>query len=95
MWTPRSEPLSSGRGMRVAIDRDGSAVSYAEVLRCWRQDAAFRSLFLRLVTPELEATLKNLPDRPGVLQAAPASPNDLMSTLSAASEGVKTTEAVR
>jgi hypothetical protein len=49
MWTPRSELLADGRLLRVAIERDSSPVSYAEVLRHWQQDAHFRSLFIGLL----------------------------------------------
>jgi hypothetical protein len=45
MWTQRSEQLVSSRGIKVAIDFDESAVSYAEVLRRWQMDADFRSFF--------------------------------------------------
>jgi hypothetical protein len=49
MWTPRSERLADGRGIRVVIDLDSSPVTYAEVLRRWQTDAVFRSLFLGLL----------------------------------------------
>jgi hypothetical protein len=49
MWTSRSELLADGRLFRVAIDLDGSPVSYAEVLHRWQQDADFRSLFMALL----------------------------------------------
>jgi hypothetical protein len=49
MWTSRSEFLADGRLFRVAIDLDGSPVSYAEVLHRWQQDADFRSLFMSLL----------------------------------------------
>jgi hypothetical protein len=49
MWTSRSEPVADGRLLRFAIDLDSSPASYAEVLRCWQQDADFRSLFLALL----------------------------------------------
>jgi len=45
MWTQRSEQLTGGRAIRVAIELDASAVSYAEVLRRWQTDADFRSFF--------------------------------------------------
>jgi hypothetical protein len=49
MWTSRCEPLADGRLLRVALDLDRSPVSYAEVLRRWRRDADFRSLFIGLL----------------------------------------------
>src|SRR5262245_54640232 len=45
MWTQRSEQLTGGRATRIAIELDGSPVSYAEVLRRWQTDADFRSFF--------------------------------------------------
>src|SRR5690349_25015855 len=41
--------MADGRLLRVAIDRDLSPVSYAEVLRRWQQDADFRSRFIALL----------------------------------------------
>jgi hypothetical protein len=72
MWTARSEPLAGGRGLKVAIDRDSSPVSCAEVLRRWRQDADFRTWFgalladapfaaFRWETPPLTAATANRP----------------------------------
>jgi hypothetical protein len=49
MWTHRSETLSGGRIIRITIDFDGAAVSYAEVLSRWQTDTAFRSFFLRVL----------------------------------------------
>src|SRR5437868_4666742 len=45
MWTPRSEQLANGRGIRVVIDLGSSPISYADVLRRWQDDADFRSIF--------------------------------------------------
>src|SRR5262245_18647186 len=45
MWTARSEQLTGGRGLRVAIDLDSSPVACTEVLRRWQHDAEFRSWF--------------------------------------------------
>jgi hypothetical protein len=49
MWTARTEQLGNGRVLRVGIDLDSSSVSYAEVVRRWQQDAAFRAFFLDLL----------------------------------------------
>jgi hypothetical protein len=49
MWTPHIEPTADGRLLKVAIDLDSSAVSYAEVLRRWQHDADFRALFIALL----------------------------------------------
>ena len=49
MWTSRSEQLTEGQVIRVAVDLDSSPVSYAEVLRRWQHDAEFRSFFTTLL----------------------------------------------
>jgi hypothetical protein len=49
MWTSRTEVLSSRRGIRVAIDLNGSPISYAEVLNRWQQDGDFRTFFIGLL----------------------------------------------
>jgi len=49
MWTTRSENLADGACLRFHIEHDGAAVAYAEVLRRWRADADFRSLFMALL----------------------------------------------
>src|SRR3954471_6495811 len=49
MWTSRTEPLAEGRIIRVALDLDSSPISFAEVLRHWRCDAAFRSFFIAVL----------------------------------------------
>jgi Family of unknown function (DUF6940) len=45
MWTARSQRLPDGRGLRVAVQFGGRPASVADVLRGWRDDAGFRSLF--------------------------------------------------
>ena len=49
MWTQRSEQLTGGRVIKMAIDLDSSPVSYAEVVRRWQIDADFRSFFIGLL----------------------------------------------
>jgi hypothetical protein len=49
MWTSRTEQLGDGRIIKVSIDLDSSAVSYAEVLRRWVDDADFRAVFFSLL----------------------------------------------
>lgn len=49
MWTPRIEPLASGRVIKVGIDLDSSPIAYGEVLRRWQDDADFRSFFIGLL----------------------------------------------
>src|SRR5215212_1807025 len=70
MWTSRTERLPGG--LRVAIDLDGSPVSFAEVLLLWREDAEFRAFFIdqlagapftafRWETPRLTAATADRP----------------------------------
>jgi hypothetical protein len=49
MWTARNEQRADRPLLRVAIDLDASPVTYAEVLRRWQDDAAFRSWFNALL----------------------------------------------
>jgi hypothetical protein len=49
VWTSRSERLTGDRGVRIEIESDSSPVAYAEVLRLWREDDAFRMFFLALL----------------------------------------------
>jgi hypothetical protein len=66
MWGFRSEELPGSRGLRLAVDLDSQPATFADVLRGWQGDAAFRSLFnarlagapftaLRWETPALTA----------------------------------------
>ena len=45
MWTTRIEELANVRGLRFAIDFDSRPATIADVLRGWRNDADFRTLF--------------------------------------------------
>src|SRR5262245_43998319 len=47
MWTSRTNPLPGG--LRVVVEHDSSPVSFAEVLRRWRDDEEFRAFFLALL----------------------------------------------
>ncbi len=49
MWTAPSQSLSDGRGIRTTINANGAVISYAEVLRLWRDDAEFRGFFIDLL----------------------------------------------
>src|SRR6266851_8515052 len=49
MWSTRTEKLADGRGLRVAVDRESSPVSFLEILRRWQNDATFRNLFIALL----------------------------------------------
>src|SRR5271170_6327539 len=48
-WASRSEKIADGHGLRFAIDLDSSPASFADVLRGWRDDGEFRSLFIALL----------------------------------------------
>jgi hypothetical protein len=49
MWTTRSEERPDARGLWFAVERDSRPATVAEVLRGWRDDAGFRSLFNALL----------------------------------------------
>ena len=49
MWSHRTKELTNGRGVNAAIDLSSRPVSYAQVLDCWQNDAAFRSFFTRIL----------------------------------------------
>jgi hypothetical protein len=44
-WSIRAEELDCGRGLQFGVDLGARPASVAEVLRGWRDDAAFRSIF--------------------------------------------------
>jgi hypothetical protein len=48
-WAFRSEQFGNSRGIRVEVELDSSAVSYAQVLSAWRDDSKFRSQFIALL----------------------------------------------
>lgn len=49
MWDCAVERLTGGRALRFTLRRDGSSVSFREVLRLWAEDEPFRSYFLGLL----------------------------------------------
>jgi hypothetical protein len=49
MWSTRSEALAGVRGLQYAVDLVSRPASFADVLRGWREDAGFRSLFNALL----------------------------------------------
>jgi hypothetical protein len=49
MWAFRSEKLPGGRGLHVAVDLDSEPAPFAEVVRGWQGDAAFRALYSALL----------------------------------------------
>jgi hypothetical protein len=49
MWAARSEELTSARGLRFAVLLGSRLATVADVLRGWRDDAGFRTLFNSLL----------------------------------------------
>ena len=49
MWDSRSEDLADSRGMRFTVNLNSGPASVADVLRGWREDAGFRTLFNSLL----------------------------------------------
>src|SRR5690348_13819427 len=45
MWAARSEKLDQRRGLRFVIDRDSRPATFADVLKGWRHDHTFCSVF--------------------------------------------------
>src|SRR5262249_40552079 len=45
MWGSRREELTDGRGLRFAVGLGAEPATFADVVRGWRGDASFRSLF--------------------------------------------------
>ena len=45
MWVTQIEELRDGRGLKVAVKKNATSVSYAEVLDLWQREEAFRSFF--------------------------------------------------
>jgi hypothetical protein len=50
MWSARTETLANGQALRTVIDDGPSTMTFAEVLRDWQDDRAFRSFFTELLT---------------------------------------------
>src|SRR5215469_1939419 len=49
MWTARCSELEARRGLHFTIDRQARPATFADILQAWRDDAAFSSLFSRLL----------------------------------------------
>ena len=49
MWSTKSKLHEHGRAKRVEILKESSPVSYADVLKWWRDDAEFRLFFTQLL----------------------------------------------
>jgi hypothetical protein len=45
MWIARSEKLTKTSGLQFTVERDARPATFAEVIRGWCDDRAFRSLF--------------------------------------------------
>ena len=45
MWQTQVDVLDEGRVHRIALLRDGAAISYAEAVEHWRTEEAFRAFF--------------------------------------------------
>jgi hypothetical protein len=72
MWAAHSEELADGSGVRLALSLDARPAAFADVVRGWQDDAAFRSLFnavladspfdaFRWETPAVTAATKTQP----------------------------------
>ena len=49
MWTARTKALPDGRGLAFTVDLEDRPARTIDVLRGWREDAAFRSFFNALL----------------------------------------------
>jgi hypothetical protein len=49
MWVCRIEDVGRGRGTRYVLECDACAVTYADVLHLWQQEAEFRAYFNSLL----------------------------------------------
>jgi len=49
VWASHSEKIADGRGLRYVIELDAAPVSFAQVVRSWRDDVEFRSFFITLL----------------------------------------------
>ncbi|HEY2586526.1 MAG TPA: hypothetical protein VGI81_12245 [Tepidisphaeraceae bacterium] len=49
MWNPKIQTLRDRPGWHIAVSRNGALAAFADVLRAWQSDAAFRAFFLDLL----------------------------------------------
>jgi hypothetical protein len=49
MWTVQQEELPQGRGLKVSLTMNSAPMTFAEALRRWQNDAAFRAYFNQLL----------------------------------------------
>ena len=47
MWSVQRTTIREGWSEKIGVLRDGAAVSFADVIAAWRDDAAFRELYIR------------------------------------------------
>jgi hypothetical protein len=47
MWSAERTILREGRVEKIALSRNGAAVSFADVIAAWRSDVEFRGFFIR------------------------------------------------
>lgn len=102
-WTVHRRPLAHGRGVEVAVEHAGAALSFAAALRGWRDDPGFRAFFLALLaeapfaayrweTPPVTAASSHRPFTFVLLDspglARPADADAFAAHFAAAAEGV-------
>jgi hypothetical protein len=49
MWTAATETLDGGRTLKLAIQRGGEALPFADAVESWQRDQAFRAFFAALL----------------------------------------------
>ncbi|HEX4159388.1 MAG TPA: hypothetical protein VHY79_13015 [Rhizomicrobium sp.] len=49
MWSAERTIIREGWAEKIALFRNGAAVSFAEIIAAWRSDAEFRGFFIRLL----------------------------------------------
>ena len=49
MWIARTEILPGGRAIQHSIEKDASALCWAEIIHHWQHDARFREFFVTLL----------------------------------------------
>jgi hypothetical protein len=49
-WSAGCERSGDGRVLRILIQKRSVPITFSEALRCWQDDAGFRSFFLRLLS---------------------------------------------
>ena len=103
MWSAQAEELPDSRGRHFAVSLEGRSASFADVLRGWQNDAAFRSQFnallagapyaaFRLETPPVTAETLSQPFEFVLLDsprlAGPSDPSSVADHFDDAESGV-------